>query len=505
MLIASIGQLATPSNAAEIRDQLLRDLNLAGLDAGLEDPPVQPGSDWFLLSTAVGNLCLIGFANQSIGLDAQNILTSTGTELDSIRAGLGIAEVAASGSTGKIKIKVFGSTTLVNGTEFVLPNGLRGRVVGTFINPADGDEVDVESIDTGTNTNLAGNEVVRFVSPPSNIGTDATVSIGQPLTGGTDSESDDRKRARILDTLRNKPAGGNWSHVREMALEALGSVVDCYVFPAPGGPGSAKIVPVKDFDPERNDYSRQLSAAAAQTVRAAIQSQMPTPMELVIESAADQSVDFSLLVTIPESSLNGGNGKGWTDYPVWPELEVSDGGRTPITSINSSNDVVTLNADTTTAPIDGITHVAWWSTVDKKFYTALVVDHAGSSGAWVISLDRALSASDGTGPAAGDYICPAAENLDEYGKAWVNLFRALGTGELTADTNRVPRALRHPFATDEDPYDLNAGTIARWSKQFAEISDYEVGYSSATAPTVPSAVSDPVNILIPGKFGVYKQ
>src|SRR5690348_8991340 len=105
MVITENGQLSTPKNAAEIRDQMLRDLRLAAIDAGLDEPPVQPGTDWFLLSTAISNICLIGFANVSIGLDAQNILTATGDDLDQIRIGYGLPEVAPSPATGKVKIR----------------------------------------------------------------------------------------------------------------------------------------------------------------------------------------------------------------------------------------------------------------------------------------------------------------------------------------------------------------------------------------------------------------
>lgn len=511
MPITALGQLYTPKNAAEIRDQLLRDLRLSAIDAGIDEPPVQPGTDWFLLATAVANECLIGFANQAIGLDASNILTATGPDLDAIRDGLGIDQIGPSGSSGKTRIRVDGSVTIPNGTAFLLPNGKRGQTVGVVINPSDEDEIDVESIDTGDDTNLGAGEIVRFVSPPTNLRTEATVSTGAPLSGGSDGEDPNtlegasRMRQRILDTLRNKPAGGNWSHVREIALESLGSVVDCYVYPAPGGPGSAKVVPVRDFDIDNNDYSRALSSAALQTVRTALQAQLPTPQEIVVEAASDVEVDFTLKFTLPDSSLSGGNGLGWIDPAPWPPLVVADSSTVTITAVTSSNDGITVDAATTTAPIAGLTHIAWWSTVDLKFYTAAVISQTGATTAWVLTLDRALVSTDGSGPSIGDYVCPAAQNLDLYGKAWVDLFRSLGPGEVTTDANRIPRAKRHPFVASEDPSDISATTLAAYVKQFPEITDYATGYSSATAPSVPATVADAVQILVPRKFAVYQQ
>lgn len=504
MPITALGQIWTPKNSAEIRDQLLRDLRLGAIDAGIADPPVQPGTDWFLLSTAVANICLIGFANVSIGLDAQNVLTATGDDLEQIRIALGLPEVPPSPSSGKIKIRVDGSVTVVDGTQFLLPNGKRGKTVGTVINPADGDELNVICIDTGTETNLPSGEIVRFTAPPVNLETNATVSEGAPLTGGTDSESPDRKRDRILNTLRNKPAGGNWSQIREQALEALGSLVDCYVFPALGGPGSAKVVPVKDFDPSNRDFSRAVSTAALTTVQGSVQSQMPTPQEIVFQAASDLAVDVALKVTLPASQLSGGNGLGWTDSSPWPPLVGGDSGRVSV-SASSANDTITVTAQTTTAPIDGQTHVAWWSTVDRKFTVALVLSHSGSSGGWVLTLDRALVSTDGTGPQASDLVSPAATNLDLYATAWVNLFRSLGPGENTTDTNRLPRALRHPFVVSEDPSSLTATTLASFVKQFSEITDYATSYAPTTAPTVPGTVSSAPQILVPQRFAIYQQ
>lgn len=507
MPITVLGQIWTPANAAEIRDQLLRDLRLGAIDAGLAEPPVQPGTDWFLLSTAVSNICLIGFANVSIGLDAQNILTATGDDLEQIRIGLGLPEVPPSGSSGKIQIRVDGAVTVVDGTQFLLPNGKRGKVVGTYVNPADNAEVNAATIDTGDETNLGPGEIVRFVSPPVNLRTDATVSQGAPLTGGTDGENDDRKRDRILNTLQNKPSGGNWSQIREQALEALGSLTDCYVYPALGGPGSAKVVPVKDFDPGNRDFSRAVSDAALTTVRGTVLAQLPTPQEIVFQAAADVQVDLALKITIPASQLSGGNGLGWIDPSPWPPLVGGDSGRVTVTA-TSANDVITVSAVTTTSPIAGQTHISWWSTVDRKFTTALILSVSGSSGAWVLTLDRALVSSDGNGPSTssgGDYISPAATNADLYATAWVNLFRSLGPGENTSDTNRLPRAQRHPFVIAEDPSSLTATTLATFVKQFPEITDYATSYAPTTTPSVPGAVKTSPNILVPQRFAIYQQ
>lgn len=504
MEITKSGRLSTPSDADEIRDQILRDLRLAAIDAGIADPPVHPGTDWWLLATAIANHNLIGLANMTLALDDHSVLTATGAALDIIREALGLPEVTAAPASGKLKITTFGSATVVNGQQFLYPNGLRGEVSGTVVNPADGAEIDVVAIDTGSQTNLAGDTVVRFLSPPANLATDARVSVGSPLTGGTDAEDDNRKRDRILNTLKNKPAGGNWAHLRQLALDVLGTVQDCYVYCAPGGPGSTLVVPVKEFDRDNNDWSRALSSAALNIVRNQIQSNMPGAQEIVVKAAVDQSANLTIKVTIPDSSLSGGNGNGWLDPSPWPQLAGGDSNDVAVTS-SSDPKIIVVDAATTTSPIAGQTHVAWWSTRDMKFFTALVTAQSGSSGAWTLTLDRALVDSTGTAVAAGDYICPAAQNLEKYGDAWIDFFEELGPGEVTSDSARIPRAKRHQYITDEDPSDVTTLFLAKLATKYPEITAIEFGVSATTTPTIPASVATAPSILIPGKFAVYKR
>lgn len=494
-----------PNNSAELREVFLRDLRLAAIDTGITvEPPTQPGTDWYLLAEATSRHAMIGVGNQALSDRDRSVLTATGTALDNIRKELGLPEVTASGSTGKILPTILGTTTILGGTEFVLPNGFRGRVVGTYENPVQGDELDVESIDVGSTTNLGPGVVVKFVTPPVNVATEAKVSTGSPLTGGTDVETDERKRQRILNTLQNKPAGGNWADIRQRVLDNFGAVQDCYIYPALGGPSSAKVVPVKDFDLSTNDFSRSVTSATQQSVRALIFSKLSIGNQNVIQASVDQPADFTLLVQIPASALSGGNGQGWTDQVPWPALEIADGGTVTITAVGGNDDVITVDAATTTAPISGQTHVAWWSSVDRTFYTALVIGQSGSSGAWVLTVDRPLRGKGGASPQVGDYISPGAANLGKYGTSWVNTFRALGPGQNTTDANRLPRSLRRPFVTDEDRSDITTTALTALTTKHSEITNIAFGYVPVTEPTVPGSVDTGPAILIPRRFAIYE-
>lgn len=500
----SVGVITVPSGSAELRDQWLQDFRLAAIDTGVTAPPIEPGTDPYLIAEANSQLGLIGLANIAIAAKDISVLDATGEALDRIREADGLPVVQPSGSTGKIRVTVAGSTTIGNATELKLPNGLRIRTVGTTVNPADQQEIDVEAIDKGSLTNLKGGEIVQFVSAPTNISKAAKVSADFPLGGGTDAETDARKRDRILNTRRNKPAGGNWAYWRQFVLDNFASIPDAYVYPALGGPSSQLIIPVRMFDRENNDYSRAPSNTLIQAIRNMLQTDANTSIETIVRSPANEAVDFTLLITIPESTLSGGNGQGWTDAAPWPQLESGDANTVALSSTPTDSSTIVVDAVTATAPLDGQTQIAWWSSVDRKFYTALVVSHSGGTGAWTLNLDRPLVGIDGALPQSGDYICPNAQNLSAYGDTWVGLFETLGPGEMTDDyVDLLPRALRNPNAADEDPYAINTATLTRVAQYHPEITDLTLGYGPTVTPTIPASVDDPPNILVPRRFAVY--
>lgn len=502
--MAKAGEIYVPSTSAELREQFLSDVRLGAIDAGLiEEPPTGPGSDWYLLGTATANMVFVGVANVAIADEDKSVLTATGDALDEHRAALGLPVVEPTGSSGKIRIKVSGATVVQNGQQLTLPNGKRLRVVGTYTNPATSSELDVQAIDTGTATNAkAGTKVTFAPSAPVNVAAEAEVAASSPLAGGTDAENDARKRDRILNTLRNKPAGGNWADIRQLVLDNLGGVLDCYIYPALGGPASQKVVPVKAFEPEVNDFSRTPSDALLSQVRALIHGKVSTGVETVVQGPANQNLDAVLELEIPDSAQSGGNGQGWVDPSPWPP-HATPAGAVTVSAVDADADQITVNAVTSTEPVDGQTHIAWWSSVDRKFYTALVVSHSGSSGAWVLNLDKPLVGKDGGIPLTGDYVCPEAANIKAYGDAWVKTIGALGPGENTAAEGRVPRALRHPFQAEEDQASVTTVTLAEWGRRFPEITDIEPTLSAST-PTVPGAVSTAPNIFVPRHFAIYE-
>lgn len=504
------GQLYMPSGASEIRDDFLTDVRLEAIAQGETNPPVHPGTDWWVLGTGLANIGIIQYANLSISEKNASVLDATGAQLDRIREALGLPVVDPTPSRGALTIQKYAPAINVpDGTQGILPNGLRIKTDGAQllpVTPAGLTSVDlnVVAIDTGSKTNLAAGALVRLVSPPPGMLTDTLVSVNAPLAGGLDAETDERKRWRILNRLQNVPAGGNWGHAIEVALNALATLQYAFVYPALGGPSSVKVALCKPFDPAIRDFSRAFSLSATQYIRQALQAEFPSPIEIVVQSVANERFDASILVTIPDSTLSGGGGDGWADSVPWPPLVVGDAGRTPISVVTDSSHI-TVDADTAVSPVAGQTHVMWWSSVDQKFSTRLITAVAGGAGAWQLTLDAPITDGLGVNPIVGEYISPACVNADAYRDTWITSIGTLGAGENTADANRLPRAYRHPLAQDSWPMGLTIAQLADMRNAHHEISDAAWSWRSLSAPTTPAAVLTAPNILAPRHFGIYEQ
>ena len=235
-------------------------------------------------------------------------------------------------------------------------------------------------------------------------------------------------------------------------------------------------------------------------VRTAIQTNAADALAVVVQGVADEAVDVSLTVTIPNSILSGGDGNGWLDAAPWPSLNGDT--RVSVTAVTDER-TITVGALTTTAAVAGQTRIAWYSPVDRAFTVRTVITQSGTAGAYLLGLDGPLTSSDGSTVAVGDYISPAAANSVAYGVTWRDLLGSLGPGENTASAYRLPRAKRRPLTTTEDSPDLNASQLRAFGNAHAEVLDIAYSYRSVTGPTVPAAIATAPNVLVPRHFGCY--
>lgn len=499
----------TKSNV-EIRDDILRTIKNGLIAKGIANPNIGPGSDYFLLATAIGNEVAVVQANSTILADQLMPDTAAGSFLDRWLTTFGLSRRPAIGSAGVVTIAVSVTSTLIAvGEQLTDSVGLRYQVTvgGSYGNGA---AVPVASIDVGKATNHANGDTLTWVSAPAFSA--STVSVGTTggtdgLTGGADSEVgvDEPPRQRLFSLLQNPPKGGNSADIIEFCTQSTPIVQGAWCYPALMGPGTvfAAVAAQPQTTPPltSTSKSRQLSSTLMiGTVQPFVQGQLPEHVYSIIASVVDQPVDVVVQLSLPSSPTASppGVGGGWVDGTPWPS---SVGGTSPVVVAASpapTSTAFTVNA--TSAPTAGVSHIAWLSPQNWTLYTAIVTSVTGTSGAYAITVDTPMP-----GIAAGNFIWPQAVQQQNYVNALLQAFSTMGPGEWTTSPPVLARAFRHPAPTQAWPYSLSAVQLKQIINSGPEVLDANYIYRSTIVPTVPSTptvsgntlTSPAVNILIP--------
>lgn len=101
--------------------------------------------------------------------------------------------------------------------------------------------VQAEANEGGSSGNIAGATALTIQDPPAGVDSGATAQAA--FTGGTAVEKDSELLARLLDVIRQPPAGGNANDYKQWTLEVCG-VAEAYVYPLRLGLGTVTVVPL---------------------------------------------------------------------------------------------------------------------------------------------------------------------------------------------------------------------------------------------------------------------
>lgn len=189
-----------------------------------------------------------------------------------------IVRKAAAAAKGNITVTGTNAVTVPAGTLVQRSDGTQ------YTTDADGTiatgtaAIAVTASTGGAVTNTAANSTLTFATPIAGVNSTATVAAAG-LTGGTDTETDDSLRGRLLARLRRLPSGGARDDYVAWALEVSG-VTRAWVYPqaygdgtvlvrcmtddatANGIPTAAKIAEVQAYIDERRPVAADFSAAA---------------------------------------------------------------------------------------------------------------------------------------------------------------------------------------------------------------------------------------------------
>lgn len=154
--------------------------------------------------------------------------------------------------------------------------------------------LEVAAVDAGQLGNTPAGTVLRLVSPV--LGVNDTATVAAPgIEGGTEQESIEALRARVIRSYRVIPHGGSKSDYETWALEVPG-VTRAWIVRHWMGPGTVGVFFVRD-----NDLDPIPSEEACADVKAYIEQERPVTAELYVLPPVEKPVQYEIKVS-PDSS-----------------------------------------------------------------------------------------------------------------------------------------------------------------------------------------------------------
>jgi uncharacterized phage protein gp47/JayE len=217
--------------------------------------------------------------------------TAYGEYLDKITAELGVYRKPATKATTTVTVSGTDGTVIPAGTRFFVDSiyfvSTESKTIsGTVAS------VMVECEEAGTIGNVPANSIVNF-EPIAGV---TSVTNPDPVTNGTDEETDDELRERYFEKVQTPATSGNAQHYINWCKEVAG-VGDAKVFPLWNGNGTVKCVII-------NSNKRAADASLVSEVADHIELNRPIGADVTVESATELAINVSVeVILIPGYDL----------------------------------------------------------------------------------------------------------------------------------------------------------------------------------------------------------
>ena len=511
----------------EIRDDILRTYKAELYRRGITNPNTSWGTEIYIKATALANQIYLASQNAVIEGDALMPDTAQGDDLIRRAGSYGLSLKPASGSSGKIIL----STTISTSTTILISSGIQlqdqnGLNYQTTItgNYKNSDKFEIAAIDTGVGTNLAAGSVLRWVSIPPFAA--PTVTVAFDLVGGGEAETIEGLRTRLLNKLANNPGGGNWAQVIETAEASSPEIQKAFCYPACNGPSTCGVAvtsaPTDTY--KGRDFAGDLTVLNLNVIPDLI-AEFPEFADFITTYCQNDPIDVSIGLSLPpaKNASPAGNGTGWLDGSIFPLPIMAAGayvtGYCDVTAVTSSS-VFTVNADSSMSGIvtaGSTVNVCWLSKNDWILRTAKAIVTAGvPPTSFIVTLTAdSTPFADTTGVTiqTGDWIFPAALNMETYITTLLGQFALLGPGEKidpVTVSGLMPRAHRRPVFQDSWACDMGPSVLKFVENSGSEVLDVQYLYRTPEPVTglagkcpVPASVMDGPYILTPKNLGFY--
>jgi uncharacterized phage protein gp47/JayE len=454
---------------------------------------VLPGSDHYYRFQSLSYRLGVIVANNQISNTQNSPLTATGDYLDDLAGVFGVIRRIAVGASGFVDASVTTAVTIPADFYGVAEDGLRYGTTRPFTTGATSGEVEVQAVDTGADTNQDAGTIITWESAAIGSLYQTALVGSNGLTGGSDADTDEELRTRLLNALSFPGIGGNAANNREWAEEASAGVDQASVFSAVRGPASYDIAVAS------TDGDRTLSTTIVSQVAGYVSGKMPGHSSINVTTVDPEEVDVVLYAKLPLPVHGGGAGGGWYDATPWPA--------SPNYGYISAISAPDITVTSTTTPSVG-THISIWNSTDEEFTDFVITATGGSPPNVTIQVSPAIPAW----LAVGAFISAGAQSMADYGTAFIAAMRQMGAGEKTDNIDLLPRSLRHPPPDVAFPYALTSVQLTAVTTGRTEILDLSYGLRIEsgsfgapvvlTEPSLPTLTADPPKILVLKEFSI---
>lgn len=203
---------------------------------------------------------------------------------------MGKARIAATTASGTITLSGINGSVVPAGTILARSDGARYATSASATITGGGAVVAVAAQAAGNAGNMVAGQTLAFVSPVGGVTATAVVAVAG-IAGGADEESEERHRARILERMREQPAGGKATDYVAWAKEVAG-VTRAWPYENWAGLGTVKLLFVMD---ERVDIIPEAGDVA--NVAAYVGARRPLGAQVTVAAPTAQPLDFTIALT----------------------------------------------------------------------------------------------------------------------------------------------------------------------------------------------------------------
>ncbi|WP_233869206.1 baseplate J/gp47 family protein [Paraburkholderia adhaesiva] len=216
--------------------------------------------------------------------------SATGWWLQRWAAWWGVTRKAAVAATGYVVFTGQADSAIALGTVLQY-SGVEYTTTASASIPATGQiAVPVVAGVTGTTGIVAAGAQLTLTTPVTGVDSQATVDA-DGIANGSDTETDDDLRARLMRRVQKRPQGGDADDYVDWALEVAG-VTRAWCVPVGNGMGTVVVYFMRDDDPDPIP-----NAAAVAAVYAYIESVRPVTAELWVVAPRPRDVDYAMSIT----------------------------------------------------------------------------------------------------------------------------------------------------------------------------------------------------------------